>query len=111
MPPIDHPCPQCGAHSGRRCRDYLGKPCAPHSGRGKTQTLVPGNSSTPCLFDCLENKAAGVPAEAVSCAWCGDPCPPGRTTRDDFCQRTGERATRPPSVFPGDQSIPWEDEP
>lgn len=29
----DYPCPKCDAGPGAKCRNYLGKACAPHSGR------------------------------------------------------------------------------
>jgi hypothetical protein len=61
------------------------------------------------LFDAIPETPA-VPAGKVFCSWCGDACPPGRATCDEFCARMEERAARPPVVFPGNQNIPWGDD-
>jgi hypothetical protein len=34
MSPLDKPCPRCKAEAGQKCRNYLGKGCAPHRERG-----------------------------------------------------------------------------
>jgi hypothetical protein len=110
MPPIDHPCPQCNAQPGERCRHYLGRACAPHHDRGTAPKGKQTHAPSPGLFDAIPAEPAPIPAGKVYCSWCGDVCPPGRVTCDAFCARMEARAARPLVVFLGNQDIPWEDD-
>ena len=70
MPPIDHPCPQCDALPGQRCRNYLGHAQAPHRDRGKAPKAKPAGGN--------------VTTKAPRCRWCNAACPDG----SDWCSET-----------------------
>jgi|SRR5581483_6119167 len=108
--PDRFPCPRCSALPGQKCRNYLGRACAPHHDRGKDPKVKPTPAASPGLFDAVPDTPDEVPAAKAYCSWCGDPCRLGRTTCDEFCARMEERVANPPVVFPGNQDISWEDD-
>jgi hypothetical protein len=48
--PLSAACEKCGAAAGESCRNYLGKRCAPHSGRGKPRRVAVERLASPSLF-------------------------------------------------------------
>lgn len=46
MNPLDYVCPSCKAPVGEKCKNYLGKGCAPHRTRGKEQEAYHDRAET-----------------------------------------------------------------